>query len=472
MATSAGTVLSSVLERIRDERATMMATNTPATTANGQVLVYRLISYCQQLVNLAEMQIVNQVALQLNDNQVLYSTLTMASDFCAKVLAVTLGTSTTTTTTTTTPVTPTLVQSQASNGGNDTTSLTVTLPLTPTPGNLLLIMAYIDCQVGSWTPPAGFTHATYASGAGDTGLNGVQCTLYYRVVQSGDGTSYTISAVPSGGGPLGMCAHMEEWTAPNAPSGATIAVAIDVADIGVYQVPPGAPSFQTGDTASPPQIITTAANEAVISFIGCTGLSSPLVAPGAQTQLFSFQGYGFLREMNTAAGYYTQGVAGDSSQQNFFVSSTVGNSFGLSIALTGSYTVTVTTTTFTVTDEIDGPVDYKAFGRATRSWFTATGTELLSWGPIGQTLLALVPAFASSPPSVVVRYVQLVPAVAVATDPITVYDDTVEHVARLTALVCRLKTRQLTGFADELKSLMADMQVEETAQDAIGGKAD
>ena len=465
MATSAGTVLGSVLDRIRDPNATMMATNTPATTANGQVLVYSLISYAQQLLNLAERQIVNQVALQLNTNQVIYNTLSMATDFCAKVLAVTLGTSTTTSTTTTTYVTPTFVQHAENFGGIGTTSLNVTLPHTPVPGNLMLLMVNADSGASSWTPPAGFTAPTSTTGVPNPVISDGShlCSFWTRVVQPGDGTSYTLSWVGTGG-TLGPTVHMEEWTIANAPSGATINIVIDAfSNLTLPTDPSG---------IGPGQVTTTGSNEIIISFFGYHIQATTFVIPAELTELFYANGFGFLGHCETAAGYMVQsGGAGLTDAEEFATSGGGADPSGLTIALQGSYTVTVSTTVFTVTNEVDGPVDYKAFGRASRAWFTATGTALLGWAPIGQTLLALVPAFASNPPSVVVRYVQLVPAVTVATSPMTVYDDTIEHVARLTALVCRLKTRQLNGFADELKSLAQDIGIEARTGET-GGTAD
>lgn len=124
--------------------------------------------------------------------------------------------------------------------------------------------------------------------------------------------------------------------------------------------------------------------------------------------------------------------------------------------------------------EIDGPVDYRALGRASRTWLTDVNNALtapISWARIGCSLLAIVPAFTSaSPPVVNIRY-SSIPQTANAQNNMGVPDYAVEHVARLAELLCRIKTRQLTDFDTRAKKLATDMGMIMVVN-ATGGKAD
>ena len=135
--------------------------------------------------------------------------------------------------------------------------------------------------------------------------------------------------------------------------------------------------------------------------------------------------------------------------------------------------------------EVDGPVDYRALGRSDRKWMTTlaptTLLQPLAWAPIGKTLVAFVPTFAQwtlavpvNPPTVTLSYLQRLPTITQAQQNVTtlaVPDYASEHVARLTELLCLLKTRQLTNFKVKLASLTKDMQLADKFA-ATGAKAD
>ena len=140
-------------------------------------------------------------------------------------------------------------------------------------------------------------------------------------------------------------------------------------------------------------------------------------------------------------------------------------------ALFADYGGKVLSVNLSGTGEIDGPVDWRALGRAVFNWPVATGTKLLGWAPIGQLLLAIVPVIASSPPTVTVRYTQLATAIALTSTNMSVPDDLVEQIARMSELVLRIKSRQLSGFDILLKQLQQDMQLSK-AEEATDSKAD
>jgi hypothetical protein len=107
--------------------------------------------------------------------------------------------------------------------------------------------------------------------------------------------------------------------------------------------------------------------------------------------------------------------------------------------------------------QIDGPVDFKAFGRHDRGWLATTfGTAFVGWAPIGKDMFVLVPVFAV-PPTVTIQYVPITNTLTLSTDTLQVTDDVAIHVSRLTELICRIKTRQLEGFSDRLQWLTEDM---------------
>lgn len=125
--------------------------------------------------------------------------------------------------------------------------------------------------------------------------------------------------------------------------------------------------------------------------------------------------------------------------------------------------------------EIDGPVDWRTLGRASRTWLTdlaaPTLTAPLSWSVIGKTLLALVPAFPTPTPTVTVRYATVPPTLTSDAVALAVPDMSAEHVARLSTILCLLKTRQLTDFDNKLQALASDMKLLDKLQ-TTGGKAD
>lgn len=125
--------------------------------------------------------------------------------------------------------------------------------------------------------------------------------------------------------------------------------------------------------------------------------------------------------------------------------------------------------------EIDGPVDWKALGRASRTWqtdtVTAGVTAPLSWAPIGHTLLALYPAMSAGSTTATVRYRQVPTFLAAEANNISIPDFASEHMARMAELISRIKTRQLTGFGEKLQSLQTDME-QISATFKTGGKAD
>lgn len=136
--------------------------------------------------------------------------------------------------------------------------------------------------------------------------------------------------------------------------------------------------------------------------------------------------------------------------------------------------------------EIDGPVDYKALGRNSRTWLTDVAfsslQQPLGWAPIGKTLCAFVPVFpaypagpnAGNPPQVTIWYIQYTGTITntnASYTTLSVPDYASEHVARLTELLCLLKSRQLTNFKAKLQSLQKDMQLSDMFAN-VGGKAD
>ena len=124
--------------------------------------------------------------------------------------------------------------------------------------------------------------------------------------------------------------------------------------------------------------------------------------------------------------------------------------------------------------EIDGPVDYKALGRASRTWLTDVNTVLtqpLSWSMVGNTLVVLYPILAAPLTIATLRYAQAPPFLSDETKDVAIPDYATGHLARLTALVASIKTRQLTDFATRLQLLASNMLGVDAAH-ATGGKAD
>lgn len=127
--------------------------------------------------------------------------------------------------------------------------------------------------------------------------------------------------------------------------------------------------------------------------------------------------------------------------------------------------------------EIDGPVDYKALGRASRTWLVDTNAAVtsapLSWSPIGNTLLALCPTFSGSGLiEVILRYMQAPPFIpSEPNNTIALPDYLAGYLARLVSLLSSLKCRQLTDFNTRFMSLVRDMGAMD-AMSETGGKAD
>jgi hypothetical protein len=110
-------------------------------------------------------------------------------------------------------------------------------------------------------------------------------------------------------------------------------------------------------------------------------------------------------------------------------------------------------------NEIDGPVDFKALGRASRTWLTDINnilTQPISWAPIGNTLIAFYPT-QTGPPVISIRYV-LAPNFLIAEGgPIALPDYSTGHLARLIALIASIKTQQLTDFQSRLEAVAKDL---------------
>ena len=123
------------------------------------------------------------------------------------------------------------------------------------------------------------------------------------------------------------------------------------------------------------------------------------------------------------------------------------------------------------TGEIDGPVDYKALGRTSRTWLTDTGPKPLAWAPIGNTLLALYPISTVAALNVTLRYAQAPPFLANEATTLALPDYATGHLARLVSLVESIKAQQLTDFNNRLQQLAQDMGVMELMH-MTGGKAD
>lgn len=111
-----------------------------------------------------------------------------------------------------------------------------------------------------------------------------------------------------------------------------------------------------------------------------------------------------------------------------------------------------------------------ALGRTNRGWFKAVGTAIIGWGTIGKTLLFIFPGFASAAPTITFRYPILTPTLTSASN-LAVPDDTTEDVARLTEMILRIKTRQLTGYDERLNDLEKTLGLKDTMS-VTGGKAD
>ena len=124
----------------------------------------------------------------------------------------------------------------------------------------------------------------------------------------------------------------------------------------------------------------------------------------------------------------------------------------------------------TTSQELDGPVDFRALGRANLNWLTATGSTYLQWAPIGNEFVAVVPAISSSQPTLYIYYVALTPNEASGNN-ITLSDDASENITNLAELLGRIKTRQLTNFQQRVQDFAAALKVRIDLA-ATGGKAD
>lgn len=124
--------------------------------------------------------------------------------------------------------------------------------------------------------------------------------------------------------------------------------------------------------------------------------------------------------------------------------------------------------------EIDGPVDFRALGRTSRTWLSdtsATLTKPLSWGMVGNTLLLFYPILTTGFVIATMRYAQAPPFLSDETKTLAIPDYATGHLARLTALVTSIKMQQLTDFQNRLSALASDMGMVDAAH-VTGGKAD
>lgn len=124
--------------------------------------------------------------------------------------------------------------------------------------------------------------------------------------------------------------------------------------------------------------------------------------------------------------------------------------------------------------EVDGPMDFRALGRTSRTWLSdknATLTAPLSWSQIGNSLVVLYPILVTTPVTVTLRYAQAPPFLSDETKTLSIPDYATGHLARLATLVASIKTQQLTDFQNRLQALAADMGMIDAVH-TTGGKAD
>lgn len=118
-------------------------------------------------------------------------------------------------------------------------------------------------------------------------------------------------------------------------------------------------------------------------------------------------------------------------------------------------------------NEVDGPVEWKALGRASRTWLTDVGTTV-SWSPIGLTMFATFP---TNNALFTLRYLPLLPTIPNVGTPMSLPDPFVEQAAQIAEMLCRIKTRQLTDMDNRLKDLKNALGIVDKLMET-GSKAD
>lgn len=113
---------------------------------------------------------------------------------------------------------------------------------------------------------------------------------------------------------------------------------------------------------------------------------------------------------------------------------------------------------------VEGPVDWKVFPRHTRTWWNGSAvastdaTAATQWSTWSTDILLMVPALSSGSINYSFTYNPIFALFSTINDLFTIPDDGVTDVVRLTELVCLIKTRQLTNFAEKLKVLSTSMK--------------
>ena len=124
--------------------------------------------------------------------------------------------------------------------------------------------------------------------------------------------------------------------------------------------------------------------------------------------------------------------------------------------------------------------DPRVFKGSSLSWYSDPADAIFGGGagvPVDFAMLGLdkmfvVPVLGSLDDLVVYPVYYNYPTALTTTATLfSIPDDTTEHAAILTELVCRIKTRQLAGFQDRLKTLATMMQSSDMLANT-GGKAD
>ena len=125
--------------------------------------------------------------------------------------------------------------------------------------------------------------------------------------------------------------------------------------------------------------------------------------------------------------------------------------------------------------------DPRVFKGISLSWYSDQADVVFGGVGLGQPVdfamlgldkMFVVPVVgASDDPLVYPVYYNNPTALTTTSTLFSISDDTTEHAAILTELVCRIKTRQLAGFQDRLKTLATMMQSSDMLANT-GGKAD
>lgn len=101
--------------------------------------------------------------------------------------------------------------------------------------------------------------------------------------------------------------------------------------------------------------------------------------------------------------------------------------------------------------------DWKTYSQADRKWLIRTGSEPRNWSPIGNDLLAIVPAVDAltlkNTSTVTVQYIKLTNTITLSTDTFDMPDDQLGLVETLGTLFAMLKTKQLGDFKNSMERL-------------------